>query len=47
MEEDELCFTFHLEERNNPENFHWDVKRNQSVVIEFYYQFKVRNGCSL
>ncbi|KAG7329174.1 hypothetical protein KOW79_007348 [Hemibagrus wyckioides] len=40
MEEDELCFTFHLEDRNNPENFHWDVKRNQSVVIEFYYQCK-------
>ncbi|KAK3535740.1 hypothetical protein QTP70_020988 [Hemibagrus guttatus] len=40
MEGDELCFTFHLEDRHNSEHLHWDVKRNQSVVIEFYDQCK-------
>ncbi|XP_026991846.2 uncharacterized protein si:rp71-46j2.7 [Tachysurus fulvidraco] len=40
MEGDELCFTFHLEESNNPENLHWDVKRNQSEIIQFYDQCK-------
>ncbi|KAM9469909.1 uncharacterized protein Hap1MRO34_012053 [Clarias gariepinus] len=40
MEENELCFTVHLEEKNNLENFHWDVKRNQSHIIQFYDQFK-------
>lgn len=47
MEGDELCFTFHLEESNNPENLHWDVKRNQSEIIQFYDQCKVRNGSGL
>ncbi|KAF5889020.1 uncharacterized protein DAT39_021279, partial [Clarias magur] len=40
MEENEFCFTIHLEENNKLENFHWDVKRNQSHIIQFYDQFK-------
>ncbi|XP_060783742.1 uncharacterized protein si:rp71-46j2.7 isoform X3 [Neoarius graeffei] len=40
MEGNELCFTIHLEEINNPENFHWDVKKNQSDIIQFYNQCK-------
>ncbi|XP_026774291.3 uncharacterized protein si:rp71-46j2.7 isoform X1 [Pangasianodon hypophthalmus] len=40
MERKELCFTVHLEEISNPENLHWDVKKNQSDIIQFYNQFK-------
>ncbi|XDV37234.1 hypothetical protein PO909_006869 [Leuciscus waleckii] len=35
-ESEELCFTVHLEERNNPENLHWDVKKTQSDILHFY-----------
>ncbi|XP_077092362.1 uncharacterized protein LOC143744602 isoform X3 [Siphateles boraxobius] len=33
---EELCFTVHLEERDNPENLHWDVKKTQSDILHFY-----------
>lgn len=35
-ENDELCFTVHLEERNNPENLHWDVRKTQSDILNFH-----------
>ncbi|XP_056089642.1 uncharacterized protein si:rp71-46j2.7 isoform X2 [Rhinichthys klamathensis goyatoka] len=35
-ESEDLCFTVHLEERNNPENLHWDVKKTQSDILNFY-----------
>ncbi|XP_017330669.1 uncharacterized protein si:rp71-46j2.7 isoform X1 [Ictalurus punctatus] len=35
MDGNELCFTFHLEDRNNPENLHWDVTRKLSDIIQF------------
>ncbi|XP_067313702.1 sorting nexin-25 [Pseudorasbora parva] len=35
-EDEELCFTVHLEERNNPENLHWDVKKTQSDILDFH-----------
>ncbi|KAG1954573.1 si:rp71-46j2.7 [Pimephales promelas] len=34
-ESEELCFTVHLEEQNNPENLHWDVKKTQSDILHF------------
>ncbi|KTG35913.1 hypothetical protein cypCar_00008243, partial [Cyprinus carpio] len=34
-ENEELCFTLHLEEKNNPENLNWDVKKTQSDVHNF------------
>ncbi|XP_042594378.1 uncharacterized protein LOC109102682 [Cyprinus carpio] len=34
-ENEELCFTLHLEEKNNPENLNWDVKKSQSDVHNF------------
>ncbi|MCJ8734054.1 hypothetical protein PDJAM_G00231000 [Pangasius djambal] len=40
MEGKELCFTVHLEENSNPENLHWDVKKNQSDIIQFCNQCK-------
>ncbi|XP_072519677.1 uncharacterized protein [Salminus brasiliensis] len=40
MEEDTLCFTVHLEEKNNCENLHWDVKKTQSELVEFYNRCK-------
>ncbi|KAF7707306.1 uncharacterized protein si:rp71-46j2.7 [Silurus meridionalis] len=40
MEENELCFIIHLEESDDPENLHWDVKKNQSNIKQFYDQFK-------
>ncbi|XP_055782929.1 uncharacterized protein si:rp71-46j2.7 isoform X1 [Salvelinus fontinalis] len=30
-----LCFTVHLEERDNPENLHWDVRKTQTDIIHF------------
>ncbi|XP_052010493.1 uncharacterized protein LOC127663100 isoform X2 [Xyrauchen texanus] len=35
-EKKELCFTIHLEERDNPENLHWDVKKTQSDILHFH-----------
>ncbi|XP_017562627.1 uncharacterized protein si:rp71-46j2.7 isoform X1 [Pygocentrus nattereri] len=35
-EDDALCFTIRLEEKNNPENLHWVVKKTQSEIVEFY-----------
>ncbi|KAL7885889.1 hypothetical protein AOLI_G00061840 [Acnodon oligacanthus] len=35
-EDDMLCFTIRLEEKNNPENLHWVVKKTQSEIVEFY-----------
>ncbi|XP_073676997.1 uncharacterized protein [Garra rufa] len=35
-ENEELCFTVHLEERNNSENLNWDVKRTQSDILHFH-----------
>ncbi|XP_051505516.1 uncharacterized protein si:rp71-46j2.7 isoform X2 [Myxocyprinus asiaticus] len=35
-EKEELCFTIHLEERNNPENLHWDVKKTQSDILHLH-----------
>ncbi|XP_020308474.1 uncharacterized protein LOC109864866 isoform X2 [Oncorhynchus kisutch] len=34
-ENEEMCFTVHLEERDNPENLHWDVKKTQTDIIHF------------
>lgn len=35
-EDEELCFTVHLEESSNPENLHWDVKKTQSDILHFH-----------
>ncbi|XP_043113709.1 uncharacterized protein si:rp71-46j2.7 isoform X2 [Puntigrus tetrazona] len=35
-ENEELCFTLHLEEKNNPENLNWDVKKTQSDILYFH-----------
>ncbi|XP_026081048.1 uncharacterized protein LOC113057754 isoform X2 [Carassius auratus] len=35
-ENEELCFTVHLEERNNPENLNWDVKKTQTDILQFH-----------
>ncbi|XP_016087641.1 uncharacterized protein [Sinocyclocheilus grahami] len=35
-ENEELCFTLHLEEKNNPENLNWDVKKTQSEILNFH-----------
>ncbi|KAA0709390.1 hypothetical protein E1301_Tti004185 [Triplophysa tibetana] len=35
-ENDELCFMVHLEERNNPENLQWDVRKTQSEILHFH-----------
>ncbi|KAK7138058.1 hypothetical protein R3I94_013632 [Phoxinus phoxinus] len=43
-ESEELCFTVHLEERNNPENLHWDVKKTQSDILNFYNFWQERGG---
>ncbi|XP_048031685.1 uncharacterized protein si:rp71-46j2.7 isoform X1 [Megalobrama amblycephala] len=42
QENEELCFTVHLEERNNPENLHWDVKKTQSDILHFHSLWQVR-----
>ncbi|XP_023845673.1 uncharacterized protein [Salvelinus sp. IW2-2015] len=34
-ENEGLCFTVHLEERDNPENLHWDVRKTQTDIIHF------------
>ncbi|KAL0974161.1 hypothetical protein UPYG_G00216440 [Umbra pygmaea] len=34
-ENGELCFTVHLEERDNPDNLRWDVKKTQADLIHF------------
>ncbi|XP_021439564.2 uncharacterized protein LOC110504973 isoform X1 [Oncorhynchus mykiss] len=34
-ENEELCFTVHLEERDNPENLHWNVRKTQTDIIHF------------
>ncbi|CAB1337215.1 unnamed protein product [Coregonus sp. 'balchen'] len=34
-ENEEMCFTVHLEERDNPENLHWDVRKTQTDIIHF------------
>ncbi|KAK2891171.1 hypothetical protein Q8A67_013814 [Cirrhinus molitorella] len=41
-ENGELCFTVHLEERNNPENLNWDVKKSQSDILHFHSLWQVR-----
>ncbi|XP_016423428.1 uncharacterized protein LOC107752085 isoform X2 [Sinocyclocheilus rhinocerous] len=41
-ENEELCFTVHLEERNNPENLNWDVKKTQSDILHFHSLWQVR-----
>ncbi|XP_042626184.1 uncharacterized protein LOC109101490 isoform X2 [Cyprinus carpio] len=41
-ENEELCFTVHLEERNNPENLNWDVKKTQSDILNFHSLCQVR-----
>ncbi|KAG9272678.1 hypothetical protein AMEX_G13698 [Astyanax mexicanus] len=37
IEDEKLCFTVHLEENNNKENLHWDVKKTKSEIVEFYH----------
>ncbi|XP_056328518.1 uncharacterized protein si:rp71-46j2.7 isoform X2 [Danio aesculapii] len=41
-EDEELCFTVHLEESSNPENLHWDVKKTQSDILHFHSLWQVR-----
>ena len=43
-ENEEMCFTVHLEERDNPENLHWDVKKTQTDIIHFRNLWQVRDG---
>lgn len=43
-ENEELCFTVHLEERDNPENLHWDVRKTQTDIIHFRNLWQVRDG---
>ncbi|XP_055034765.2 uncharacterized protein [Misgurnus anguillicaudatus] len=43
-ENDELCFTVHVEERNNPENLHWDVRKTQSDILDLYSSLKDTSG---
>ncbi|XP_066504635.1 uncharacterized protein si:rp71-46j2.7 isoform X2 [Hoplias malabaricus] len=38
--EEILWFTIHLEEINNPENLHWDVKKTQLEIVDFYNHCK-------
>ncbi|KAI4885353.1 hypothetical protein NFI96_014327 [Prochilodus magdalenae] len=39
-EDETLCFTLHLDEKNNPENLHWDVQKTQSEIVDFYNHYK-------
>lgn len=41
-ENEELCFTIHLEEKNNPENLNWDVKKTQSDILNFHSLWLVK-----
>jgi hypothetical protein len=41
-ENEELCFTVHLEERDNPENLHWNVRKTQTDIIHFRNLWQVR-----
>ncbi|XP_054886480.1 uncharacterized protein si:rp71-46j2.7 [Poeciliopsis prolifica] len=34
-EDDELIFTIHLEEKDSPENLHWDIKKTYMDVVYF------------
>ncbi|XP_036404723.1 uncharacterized protein LOC118791462 [Megalops cyprinoides] len=34
-ESEELCFTIHLEEKNNPEKLHWDMRKTQTEIRNF------------
>ncbi|XP_035388197.1 uncharacterized protein si:rp71-46j2.7 isoform X2 [Electrophorus electricus] len=40
VEDEELCFTVHLKECDSPENLHWDVKKTQADIVEFYTHCK-------
>ncbi|KAM3613113.1 uncharacterized protein V6R79_020569 [Siganus canaliculatus] len=35
LEDEELVFSVHLEEKNSPENLHWDIKKTYMDVIYF------------
>lgn len=37
-----MCFMVHLEERNNPENLQWDVRKTQSEILHFHSLWQVR-----
>ncbi|XP_041930754.1 uncharacterized protein si:rp71-46j2.7 isoform X1 [Alosa sapidissima] len=43
-ESEELCFTVHLEERDNPENLHWDVMKTQTDLLFFHSRWQDMSG---
>ncbi|XP_062381004.1 uncharacterized protein si:rp71-46j2.7 isoform X2 [Sardina pilchardus] len=44
QENEELCFTVHLEERDNPENLHWDVMKTQTDLLHFHSRWQDMSG---
>ncbi|KAL2077210.1 hypothetical protein ACEWY4_026714 [Coilia grayii] len=44
QENEELCFTVHLEERDNPDNLHWDVIKTQKDLLYFHSRWQDMSG---
>lgn len=40
-EDDRLTFTVHLEEKDSPENLHWDIKKTYMDVVYFRNRWQV------
>lgn len=40
-EDDRLTFTVHLEEKDSPENLHWDIKKTYMDIIYFRNRWQV------
>lgn len=42
MEDGELTFSVHLEEKDSPENLHWDIRKTYMDVIYFRNRWQVK-----
>lgn len=40
-EDDQLTFTVHLEEKDSPENLHWDIKKTYMDIVYFRNRWQV------
>lgn len=40
-EDDRLSFTVHLEEKDSPENLHWDIKKTYMDIVYFRNRWQV------
>ncbi|XP_063045691.1 uncharacterized protein LOC134439715 [Engraulis encrasicolus] len=41
---EDLCFTVHLEERDNPDNLHWDVTKTGTDLLHFHSRWQDMSG---